>query len=287
MTDHQTDSDAIIDLATTAAHRATTGPKPIDPEALHSLLVPSGMEHVIVDLEKHLVGPRRATGTVAVHDAPSLVAYVAKHAEGSHTAIYADVDTSTIAAVLNGHGQTAHTEPTRTGWGDHRVVYTVRKSPEWRLWEHKNGTWLDQAAFAEHIEEGQEEIVSPTAGEMLDLAQTLQATTAVAFKSQQLLGNGQRQFLYEETVSATAGQQGTMKIPTKFALGVRLFDGVGDFYKVEARLQFRIRDRHLSLRYLLVRPQDVLRDAFNDVIETVETGSTLPAFRGVAPAPLA
>jgi uncharacterized protein YfdQ (DUF2303 family) len=278
------DAADIINLSRSETLATMAAPAAIDPTGLQSIILRGDQRHEIIDLEKHLTGPRRPRGGVSVHDGASLVAYVARHTEGTHTAIYANADTAEIVAVLNGHADTSDTGA--TGWGDHRAVYKVRKSPEWLTWESKNAKWLSQEEFAEHIEEGQEEIVDPTAGEMLDLAQTLQATTAVAFKSQQLLANGQRQFVYEETVSATAGQQGTMKIPTKFSLGVRLFDGVGDFYKVEARLQFRIRDRHLSLRYLLVRPQDILRAAFDDVVKTVETGSGLTAYRGVAPSAL-
>ncbi len=280
MTEHKTDMDAVIDLATNAN---LPTPAAINPDLIYTISLPAGTTYQVVDLEKHLDRPRRSRGRITLHDSDSLVGYIRDHDQGVHTAIYADLGGSTITAVLNDH---ARGTATASGWGDHRAEYPVRQSKEWQKWAAKNETWLSQADFAEHIEACSDDIVEPTAGEMLDLAQTLQANSKVAFKSQTILANGQRQFRYEETVEAHAGQQGTMKIPGRFSLGIRVYDGMGEAYKVTARLQFRLHDGTLKLRYLLDRPHDVLRAAFDDVVNAVEAGTELDAYRGAAPCPL-
>lgn len=246
------------------------------------------------DGEALLDAPRRATGTVTVHDAASLILYLRKHgarvgaaalaaaeenAEVARHAIYADVDKVTITGVINGHGP----GPDAPGWGDHRAALTLRHTREWAHWAARDRQWLGQVDFAEHLEEGFDQIVDPPAAHMLELAQTMQANNRVEWKSQTLLNNGQRQFTYSETVDARAGQYGKLDIPQEFNLGLAVFEGQTEGYRIKARFQFRLREGDLSVRYLLTRPHDVVRSAFGDIVAEIEQGVGLASFRGVAP----
>ncbi|HEX3539618.1 MAG TPA: DUF2303 family protein [Acidimicrobiales bacterium] len=251
------------------------------------------------DHEALLDAPRRVKARVAVHTPDSLVLYVRKHGhetapadrnqvdtaradqtEKVCTALYADVDKVTVTAVLNGHGAGGAIP----GWGDHRAALALRYAPEWLHWTSQDRVWLAQVEFGEHLEEGYGEIVEPSAAEMLELAQTMSAKNRLEFRSQQLLGNGQRQFTYHETIDARAGENATITIPSKFKLGLICFEGQTEGYPVDARFQFRINDGALRVRYLLTRPHDVIRTAFDDVVSDVEHGVGLVAFRGTPPA---
>lgn len=252
---------------------------------------PPGWQLQSFDDEVLLDAPRRAKGTTRIHDAGSFILYMRKHGargtasaltentEAARHAIYADVDKATITGVINGHGPGSDAP----GWGDHCAVLGLRHTPEWQHWAGKDRLWLGQSDFAEHLEEGFSEIVEPAAADMLELAQTMQANNRVEWKSQTLLNNGQRQFTYNETVDARAGQHGKLEIPQKFCLGLAVFEGQVEGYKIEARFQFRLRDGSLSVRYLLTRPHDVIRAAFGDVVTEIEQGVGLAAFRGVSP----
>jgi uncharacterized protein YfdQ (DUF2303 family) len=283
---------------TEAAYEISSEPivLPIEAGAQGVVAYPPGWQTLEFDREKFLAAPRRAKGRAQVHDAGSLIRYLRKHggraeprkssadtlaanAEAARPAIYADVDTVTIVGVINGHGA----GPDAPGWGDHRAILTLRHAPEWTHWAGKDRQWLQQVDFAEHVEEGFGEIVEPAAADMLELAQTIQANNRVDWKSQRVLATGQRQFTYHETVNASAGQSGTLEIPQKLALGQAVFDGQTEGYRIEARLQFRLREGNLSVRYLLTRPHDVVRAAFGDVVAEVEQGVGLAAFLGIAP----
>lgn len=270
-----TDVSDIIDLAISAAE-----PDILDDDHFYSLVIPAGSKHVVVDLEEKRQTPWRKRGTVEMHEAPSLAAYVKTHFVPMTTAFYADVDTATVTAVLNGH-QGPHLPG--AGWGDHRAVLTLRKTVSWQHWAGKDRQWMSQVQFAQHIEEGVPDIWEPPAADMLEIAQTFQATSKVNFKSSNLLSNGQRQFAYEETMDSRAGQKGTMQVPQTFTLGVVPFEGQTEGYKLVARLQHRISDGELSLRYLLDRPHDVLKAAFGDVVGEVEQAVGLVAYRGTPP----
>lgn len=155
-----------------------------------------------------------------------------------------------------------------------------------QLWIGKDRKWQSQVDFAQHIEEGQPDIVNPPAADMLELAQTLQANRAVKFRSSQMISNGQRQFTYEETIEAKAGAKGHLDVPTTFTLGIRVFEGMEHGDAVNARLQFDMADGALRFKYLLDRPHDVIRLAFGDVVASVEAGTGVVAYRGASPSAL-
>lgn len=270
MTD-QTEAQTIAALALDAAD-----PTVLQPGDIISTVVPEGAQQHIVDLEEYLERPRRKRGVVTLHDAGSFRSYVTAHRDEIQTAIYADIDTADIVAVLNDHSE----ETDAAGWGDHRAKLTLRETPAWVHWHGRDRQWMKQQAFAEHIEEGLPEIIDPPAADMLEVAQTFQATTKVNFKQSTLLVNGQRQFTYEETIDAKAGQKGTFAVPTSFTLGLAVFEGQLEGHRVSARFQSRIDGGDLNLRYLLERPHDVVKAAFETIVGEIEGGLHLLAYRG-------
>lgn len=276
------DAQTIVDTATRAAV-----PAPLDDaEArFYSLVVPAGGQLQVVDLEQHADRyrdrPRRKTGTYTVHDAPSFVAYLNKHAL-PETEVWADTTRAGLVAVINAHegcnAPVGENGP-EAGWGDHRLNLNLKPTDAWTAWTQHDGKLLDQNTFAEHIETRVIDIVRPTGADMLELAQTFQATIGVSFESSKLLSSGQRQLEYRESVDAKAGRRGQLEIPKDFEIGLSPFEGA-PAYKVTARFRYRITDGVLRVGYRLDRPTDVLREAFLDVVDHVATGINAPIYRG-------
>jgi len=198
----------------------------------------------VLDLDEHLEAPRRTKGTTRLFD---------------------DADVEFGAA-----------------WADHRAVLTLKATPEWTHWAGPNGQMLGQEAFAEHIETGADEVVKPSGAEMLELAQTFHAKNNVAFKQSTILASGERQFAYEETIAAKAGQTGKLTIPKEFELGIAPFEGT-DKYKVIARLRYRIREGALTIGYKLDRPEVVQLAAFDDVASRIAAAADLTILSGLPP----
>lgn len=124
----------------------------------------------------------------------------------------------------------------------------------------------NQEGFAEHIEGGLEEIVTPDAADMLEIAQSFHAVSAATFRSQKRLASGEQQFQYDEELTATAGKTGNLTVPTTILLAVAPFIGE-ERYKLTARLRFRLSGGKLTLGYILDRPDAVVRDALEGVAE--------------------
>lgn len=219
--------------------------------------------------------PRRAIASVAVRDAAGFAAAVGQRRYQA-VALYADDETMALTAILNDdYGQVA-------GWRDNRVALALRRTPEWTHWKSKDGQMLDQKAFALHIEDGLHEVVEPAAADMLDLAQTFEATTSAKFKGGQRLKSGERQFVYEEEIDATGGT-GQVAIPDTFTLRVAPFYGSPPV-AIVARFRFTLRANVLQLGYKLDRPAEVERAAFAATVEEVEKALDLIAIAGIAPA---
>jgi uncharacterized protein YfdQ (DUF2303 family) len=288
------------------------------PGELSERAIPPGWQVVYTDNERLLDHPRRPHGEIKVRSAKGFIdavkqrwpsgpipgddfaATLAEHmtrdlnkpdAEGkadardvvpmlilkSPVSIYADDATRTLVAILNDdQGSTA-------GWRDHRVALDVSRSEEWVHWTSGSGKLTSQDTFADAIEKGALEITDPSPAQMLRIAETFQATVGVTFKKGSQVRDGAQQYVYEETIDASAGN-GSIAIPESFTIVVAPFIG-SPKYEVKAALKTRLRDGKFTIGYTLERPHEVERAAFRDIADNVATALNLTAIEGVAPAP--
>lgn len=248
----------------------------------YAVVVPAGgtVERVDNDLDIYRERPRRKTGVVTVRDAASFTAYVAKHGI-EDTELWADPVSYGLIGVINAHGDSdaAGNEEGWAGWGDHRVVLKLAKTRAWTAWEKLDGQLLDQVTFAEHLEQRLADIVEPAGADMLEIAQTFTAKRNIQFDSSQRLASGQTQLRYHEEIEAKAGTKGGLAVPEAFKLGLVPFEGC-EGYAVIARLRHRIHDGALRIGYVLDRPEDILRAAFDDIVKAVDDGTTQTVFMG-------
>jgi uncharacterized protein YfdQ (DUF2303 family) len=159
------------------------------------------------------------------------------------------------------------------------VTLNLPATPDWTLWLGKNGQLLDQAVFAEHIEDGAHCIGDPDPATMLEIAQSFQAHTNVSFKSGSRLTSGETRLQYEEEVNARAGQTGSIEIPDAITLRLQPFEG-SPTYEVLARFRYRLAGGNLKLGYRLIRPDIVRREAFLAVGAQITENTGLPVLAG-------
>lgn len=238
------DTQAIIDAA-----RAGVEPKMLDPEAVYALPVPAP----IVDLEQFRDRPDAQRGNFFPSTVDSFVQYVKEQETAGETTIWVQPDGGHIEAILNDHHALA------PGWGDHKAILDLIVSPEWRFWLAQDGELLSQQEFAEHIEEGIADMVSPDGAQMLEIAQSIEGKNDVAFKSKIDLTSGEVRLGYEEKVEAQAGTSGQLAVPREFTIGVAPFIGE-DAFKLNARLRWRVNGGKLMLGYKLDRPDAAVRE---------------------------
>lgn len=247
------DAQVIVDTAMDAAKPAV-----LDPTQIHHRVVPAGATGEVIDLERYLPAPRRERGSVRLQTVDDFVRYVQRHDDPAATTVWVDIDAHLVVAVLNDHTQED------AQWGDHRATLQLKPTDEWTHWTSRDGKLLAQEDFAEHIEDGLAEIVSPDGATMLEVAQSIQGTTKAEFKAAHRLSNGTIGVQYVEEQTAAAGAKGEIEIPERFELAIAPFLGE-EPYRVRARLRYRIRSGDLAIGYRLDRPNDVVRDAIDHI----------------------
>lgn len=248
----QTEAAVIADLATQAAIT-----EKLEPGRLYKFRDGDGGEHIL-STDQYAGRPARKESVISVTDAESFTAYLDKHGLAEETEITALSSQSKFLAVINAG------TPDEAGWGDHTVTLALRPSEEWGAWTSRSGKLMNQADFAEFIEDNAENIVEPSSAEVLEIAQSLQIKRGVEFEQGQRLADGNVQFGYRETTTATAGTVGQLTIPATLTLGLRPFAD-GEAYKVTAHFRYRLQGNQLALGFKVQDATKVREDAFKAI----------------------
>ena len=226
-------------------------------------LIPKGRE--VQSLEQFRATPRDIRTTVRASDAESFIDYYERFST-DHSVIYCDIKAGIFQAHLDYH------QPTHAANDCHLLTLAVEPTPEWTTWLGVDGHSLSQTEFAGHIEDNIDEIVDPDGATMLEIAQSLTATTKVNFTSGTRLTDGQAQISYVEEINGSAGPKGSLKIPATITLGITPFRGA-DPYALAARFRYRINHAELFMWYDLKRPEKVFEAAISDVAALIVTGT--------------
>jgi len=245
--------------------KATQGVEAIYAEG-KALIVAHSKDQKIteIDIEKYLPAPTRIIKTINVSEATSFIDYWQTFATDA-SVILADLNSQKFTAVFDYH------QPGKPAWESHKCVLVSCYSSEWQTWSGRDKKPFSQIEFAEFIESNAIDIIDPAAAVMIEVAMTLQANKKVKFNSGVRLDNGQIQLGYHEVIDGSAGAKGDLKIPDKFKLAIRIFQG-GEKYEVECHLRYRINDGDLKFFYQVVRPERLLEDAFETIKKQVQTG---------------
>ncbi len=216
-----------------------------------------------IDTDSYGFRPRMKTGNHTVADFSSFAAYLNKHGIPDETEISAHETEGVFSAVIDAG------DSGEAGWRRHLVKLDLTASDEWKTWSALSGKLLTQEQFAEFIEDNARNVVTPTSAELLEVAQSLQVKRGVDFESGTRLADGNVQFGYRETTTATAGTAGTLTIPATLDLALAPFRG-GAPYRVPATFRYRLQEKRLALGFKLQNADQIRREAFAEIAKQVE-----------------
>lgn len=288
-----------------------------DEDHVQVALVPKGKELVGIKhlLDQYRERPERKKGTTTLLTLEAFCAFVNRHKQ-YESIVFCDVTSPTkpkLIAVFNasgrnrekpaeGEGEDAGTDAgayLTTGapdWEDHRAVYEFPVSDEWRIWTEKLRSELDQAAFAEFLEDRITDVLDPIvagkiAGEfaqslatqlatptrLLSLSRGLAVTVESKVTNVVNLQSGEAQMVFTEAHADAEGKP--LSIPGAFAIGIPVFRcGVG--YTIPVRLRYRVRGGKALWQLAAQRIDVVFEDAVTSAMKQVEEKTGLPLFRG-------
>lgn len=261
------EAQAIIDAAV-----RTVTPHKLQPGSVYAFNTPTGITQVDLTGPQYTGTIDRKQGRVTVRDAASFLAYWGKHSDEA-SEVYSDVEQLSVTAVLDAHSAD------KPGFGQHRLTLALRRTKAWDEWLALDGKLVDQDRFANFLEDHLPNLVEPDAATMLEIAQSIKATTKAEFQSSSRLQSGERKFAFVEDTKASAGLKGDLAIPETFTIAVPPFEGA-DAYKMTARFKYRIGGGILSLGFKLEQPEERAKAAFADVLAAIAEDITVPVLNG-------
>lgn len=229
------------------------------------------------DLAYLLPHPPRKKAVVTMADLSSFARYLKEHGTGE-TALFCNRSNTSfsVLAVLDYHEPKAGG---RANWREHLAYLKPTSSRQWLYWTARNKQWQSQEAFAEMLQDHTEDVVEPNGATLLEVAKELIAKKSYDYRSALNLKNGTVQFQYVENMETSAGAKGNIEVPEKFKLAIPL-DEEGPLYDVGARLRHKIEERRLVFRYELLRAEELVKHAQDELLAALKEATTQEVFMG-------
>lgn len=248
-------------------------------------------------------------GTAVLTQLPSFIALVNRFKFG-HSAIFAvdDLQAPSLTAIFDYHADNGDLDGLPVQSMRHKATYAFPLSKEWQAWFSKDGkamTMGDFAAFLEtHIVDVSDEPVTAWSPQAQAFAKANRATTANSIATPTRLVDLSLKFrIYEtaescEAVNLTSGETqfafvsehrqadgAPVDFPKLFSIVIPIFARSAVFYRIIARLRYRLERGKPVFWFELWRPDLTFEQAFNEALEQVATETELPIYTGTAEAP--
>lgn len=263
-----TEAEAIINIATEAS-------KPIEVNPGEIYLVPDGDGgKTLVDTDEYLDIPRQYLQYNHEFDTvDSFLNFVHSANEEDEAQIWAHLNSErsgmSIKAVID-----PHTYERR------RASLAFTETARWREWKNINERFMSQATFADFIESHAEDITSPDAATMLEIAQSIRATIGTNVEKGIRLDNGQTQFVYKEDIEGKAGRAGQLEIPDELKIAIQPFVSSGAF-AVTAKFRYRIVRQDLEVGIKFLNTDLMIKKVYQQVLQEVRDGAAgIPIYEG-------
>lgn len=231
--------------------------------------IPAGMS--VRSIKEFLPPPDRVKQKVELLSVDSFCDYLERYA-AENSLIFANEPSAQYDCVIDYHpGKKSIDAPSSRGHADHVVAYTCPQSDPWKLWNSLNGQMFGQVDFAEFVEQNLKDIVSPSGGDLMQVALELRVHKTASFQNDIRLDNGQVQLRYEEEIRGETKQKDLI-IPTELKLALPVFVD-GPRYELSARFRYSMTDGKLKMGFQLIRPKDVYNAAVKEVTKAIVDGS--------------
>jgi len=261
--------------------------KPLQAGHAYILPRPDGEVEIIdrttsIDRFYGCLEPIAKEGQASFCQAPGFIDYVNTHGRKDATEIYADLDTLTVKAVLNGHNRIKDLP----GYGNHRACLSLKETDEWKTWKRADRSWTTQENFAHFLDENRQDVSMPPSADLLEAVQNLTIHASALFQSRVKVSQGFATFNYTEE----QGPAQSMAIPETLSLLIKPFHGA-ELQIIDASIRWKFQNdkdkKALYFRVLLNRPANIAREQFGNVCSLVHQKTNLPVYFGTAPQPLA
>lgn len=248
------------------------------PHIRHTVAVTEehGLQIIAIDDHDTLPHPYRASGQRQVADLDSMLDELSRRPLPETTGtLWGTAESGILTAIYNDHGA-----PTagNAGWRDDRLILKLVKDDDWARWHALSGQYKRQSDFGDAIEELLHTIKQPDQADLLEIIDSIRASTAGEFEQSIERSNGGQKLTYKQEHTVKAGRAGQLEVPQIITLSLRPWDNHPTEYDVPAYFRVRIQDGMLSLAVKLKPTRQIIRQAWDEVCTTVHGHTGKPVY---------
>lgn len=172
-----------------------------------------------------------------------------------------------------------HRTETETAWHSHSAAIGLKYSEPLQRWIELNKRQLSQDKFADLLEERALDIKSPSAAEILELAQSLHVTRNLSVKSMVRSNRSANSISFNQDQSLKAGRDGNLELPTSFIIDIEPFARHREHCQIKALLRPRIEDDKPVFTYELQLVEESIEEALGVILNAIGIQTSLPVYR--------
>lgn len=258
------------------------------------LSVPLGrrIESTKLYLDQFRKAPERKKGTAKLTSLDSFIDHVKRHKDDD-TVLFAIESEPALLSVYD-YNKGGPTGAPR--FGEHRARYTFPLSDEWNAWKKAAAGPMNQAAFAEFLEDRIGDVMDPlkvgetitefavqlgvdvaTPQKLMTLSRGLQVNVSAVVKNAVTLTSGEGEIQFGEEHKDSGGAP--LRVPGCFAIAIPVFK-LGAIYQVPVRLKYRREGGVISWFVTPNRTAVIFEDAFGEAANKAANETKLPLFYG-------
>lgn len=237
-------------------------------------------------LDEFRTTPQRSR-SISKHDTlASFCDAVLAFGKHSTTAIYAELAGDTVRFTAYFDHDSKNGDTIEPGWFEHQAVYEPRHSPEWQKWVAAQANPMNQAEFAEFIEDVVHHVVNPDGLEISGILEQAAFAVGGKYASPSALAAVSRNVRINESAAvasavnlATGEQQivwqtehknadSTIMVPRLFCVAIPVVLE-GSFYRVPVRLRYRVNAGRVTWTVALFAQDQIVRDSNRGLLEEI------------------
>ncbi|WP_136246067.1 DUF2303 family protein [Mycobacterium intracellulare] len=278
MTDNDNPTIESVENAFLVGPRAPHQAQIIDgmlPHQKHAIAVTEGNGLQVTNIEidpKNFPNPIRVTGERTVVDLDSFLAELERRPldqTGDTGTLWGSATRGVLTAIYNDHEGTIPESRDGAGWRDDKLTLALTPDRDWAAWHKISGQQYTQNDFGDIVEELLHTVVNPDQAELLEIIDSIRASTSGAFESKIERANGGQTLTYKQEHNVTAGRAGRLEVPQTITLRLRPWENHPETYDVDAYFRTRVSNGTLTLSIKLKPTAQILRDAWYAITQAV------------------
>lgn len=278
MTDASLDTIAAAELGYYAPHVILETLESETPNLRHVVGLNEDRELTVatIDEENYQAIPRRAKGTRTVADVESFIAELARRPLTSIGTMWGNAQRGELSAIYNDHDTI---ESKLGGWRDDVLRLVLQPDPDWVAWHKISGKYYPQVEFGDVVEELRHTIQSPDQADLLEIIDSIRASTKGEFESSITRANGAQTLAYKKEVTSRAGAVGReLEVPEHIILSLRPWEGHPNLYEVPAYFRLIVSEGDLRLAIKLFPTREIVRQAWADLTAKIVDAVGKPVY---------